>query len=120
MKRTCALAALLTACFSAWCGDVASSYSQKMLLKNWALSRCLAEVYSDENTKADASATAGAYFEFGTLPVEDYDTVKTLVIEFSKKKYGGSVKSEFNTMKCIDLFHSTELDALVTKLLGTR
>ena len=32
------------------------------------------------------------------------------------KPYGGSIKSDFNTMKCIDLFHSKELDQFINKV----
>ena len=119
MKKMTFGVTLLITCFSAWsAGEVGvSRYPQKTLLKNWALSRCLAEVYSDEGTKADANATASAYFEFGVLPVEAYDGVRALISTFSKRKYGGSIKSEFNTMKCIDLFHSNDLDLLATELL---
>lgn len=121
MKKVIFGVTLLTACFSAWSageGGV-SSYPQKTLLKNWALSRCLADAFFDEGTKADANATAGAYFEFGELPVEAYDQVRALIGEFRKRKYGGATKSEFNTMKCIDLFNSNELDSLTTELLDS-
>ena len=96
-------------------GD-ASQYSQKTLLKNWALSRCLGQVYADPKTKEDANATASAYLEFGRQPVEAYDALSELVNKYANQKYTGSVKSEFNTMKCIDLFHSRELEELTGRL----
>ena len=120
-KELCLGLALLTACVPAWsAGSLISDYSQKTLLKNWAFSRCLAEVHSDELTKIDAQATASAYFEFGVLPVEAYDEVSALIDVFANLKYGGETKSEFHTMKCIDLFHSKELDVLLDKLLINR
>ena len=96
-------------------GD-ASKYSQKTLLKNWALSRCLGQVYSDPKTKEDANATASAYLESGRQPVEAYDALSELVNRYANQRYTGSVKSEFNTMKCIDLFHSRELEELTSRL----
>jgi hypothetical protein len=96
-------------------GD-ASKYSQKTLLKSWALSRCLGQVYSDPKTKEDANATASAYLEFGRQPVEAYDVLSELVNKYANQRYTGSVKSEFNTMKCIDLFHSRELEELTGRL----
>lgn len=94
----------------------AATYSQKALLKNWALSRCLAHVYSDARTKADADATASAYLESGRQPLEAYSALSELVNKYANRQYAGSIKSEFNTMKCIDLFQSQELDKLAGKL----
>lgn len=93
-----------------------STYSQKDLLKNWALSACLATVTKDAATKADASATASAYLEFGRQGVEAYDELRKLVAAYAARRYAGSIAGEFNTMKCIDMLHSTELDKLTTRL----
>lgn len=92
-----------------------STYSQKTLLKNWALSICLAQVTQDERTAKDAGSTASAYMEFGKQDLVVYDELRTLVTKYVARRYSGSVPSEFNTMKCIDLFHSKELDRLTTK-----
>jgi hypothetical protein len=96
-------------------GSSTASYSQRDLLKNWALSVCFAKITEDAKTEEDASATASAYLEFGEQPLEAYDEIEELVKKYVNRKYGGSIPSEFNTMKCIDLFHSAELDDLVTK-----
>lgn len=91
------------------------TYSQKTLLKNWALSVCLAEVAPDAKTRDDANATASAYLEFGHQPLEAYDELRPLITQFTSRKYGGSTEGEFNTMKCIDLFHSKALDRIARK-----
>jgi hypothetical protein len=93
----------------------ASTYSQKTLLKNWALSRCLGQVYADGKATEDANASASAYLEFGRQPIEAYEALAVVIGKYANRKYAGSVRSNFNTMKCIDLFHSTELDELVSK-----
>jgi hypothetical protein len=54
--------------------------------------------------------------EFGHQQIEAYDSIRKIVEKFISKKYAGTVASEFNTMKCIDLFHSKELDGLSSKL----
>jgi len=91
------------------------SYSQRDLLKNWALSRCLAAVTNDKETKDDGQATAAAYLEFGKQPIEAYEELDALVEKFAQRKYSGSIPSKFNTMKCIDLFHSKELETVIAK-----
>ncbi len=92
------------------------TYSQKTLLKNWALSACLARVAKDERDRDDANATAGAYLEFGRQPIEAYDSLRKLVDQYAARTYQGSIDSRFDTMKCIDLFHSRELDRLAARL----
>lgn len=91
-------------------------YSQKDLLKNWAFSACLAAVAKDPADRDDANATASAYMEFGHQGTEAYDQLRALAERYATRKYGGSVPSDFNTMKCIDLFHSSELENLARKL----
>lgn len=98
----------------------ASKYSQKTLLKNWALSRCLGKVYVDGKSAEDANASASAYLEFGRQPIQVYEAVSVIVNKYVNKKYAGSLPSEFNTMKCIDLFHSKELDVLSSKYSASK
>lgn len=90
-------------------------YSQKTLLKNWALSRCLSQAYMDENVRADANASASAYLEFGSQPIEVYAELDKLIEKYLHATYKGSITSDFNTMKCIDLFHSAELEFVTDK-----
>lgn len=101
----------------AYLSPMTGTYSQKTLLKNWALSVCLAAVAKDAGDREDANATASAYLEFGRQRIEAYDAVRELALEYASRNYSGSIKSGFNTMKCIDLFHSKKLDGLVTRLV---
>jgi hypothetical protein len=86
------------------------TYSQKTLLKSWALSHCLARVYKDPATKKDANATASAYLEFGHQSLELYEKLSVLVEKYSSQPLSGSVSSDFNTMKCINMLNSKELE----------
>lgn len=95
-------------------------FTQRELLKNWALSVCLAGIAKDPADRDDANATAAGYLEFGRQPIETYAELRALALEFASRKYSakpeiGEVPSELNTMKCIDLFHSKELDKLVRR-----
>jgi hypothetical protein len=91
--------------------------SQKALLKDWALSRCLALSFPDAAIKTDASATAAAYLERGKQPIEAYEALDRLAEQFASRTYTGSSGSSFNTMKCIDLFHSEQLEHLASQLV---
>lgn len=92
-------------------------YPQDMLLKNWALSRCLAKSYDEQAVRNDANATASAYLEYGKQSIEVYNQLDELVDKYVSLTYGGSVRSNFNTMKCIDLYHSKELQQMVLSAL---
>lgn len=95
-------------------------YSQKILLKNWALSVCLAQVAHGVRDRDDANAAASAYLEFGHQPIEAYDALRALARRYATRTYSGSIPASFNTMKCIDLFHSRELDMLADRLAKAR
>jgi hypothetical protein len=93
-----------------------ASYSHQDLLKNWALSTCLAIVATDPALRADANATASAYMEFGHQAPEAYAALRALAGNYAARHYSGSVEGRFDTMKCIDLFHSRELNSLAARL----
>lgn len=114
MKRVVSAVAVIASVIlaRAVCAQTAAELSQKELLKNWALSRCLATVYADPEVRDDASATAAAYLEFGNQPMGAYEALDALVDRYARQKRSGSVPSQFNTMKCIELFRSNELDSL--------
>lgn len=92
-----------------------TQYSQSELLKNWALSHCLALVYKDDVVKNDARATASAYLEYGKQSVEIYHEIDEIAKKYSGLKYNGSISSDFNTMKCIDFIHDRELNELIKR-----
>ena len=116
LRRVGLLMALAVLPLSAFASDI-SKLSQTSILKHWVLSRCISKVYSSAEAKADAEASAAAYLECSKLPIEAFNQGDVLVDAFLAKRYGGSVSSPYNTLKCIDLFQSKELDSLVKKHL---
>jgi hypothetical protein len=86
--------------------------AQATLLKKWALSRCLAKAGADSPPGDDAAKTAAAYLESGTAGIEVYEKLEALARRYLEREYTGSVKSNYNTMKCLDLYDSDELDRL--------
>jgi hypothetical protein len=96
-----------------------AKYSQKELLKNWTLSVCFAIFTKNDKNGRDAGETAASYLEFGKQDLDAYDKLRTLAKKYVNLKYstiGPDFSSELNTMKCIDLFHSKELDDLANQL----
>ncbi|MDR1425189.1 MAG: type VI secretion system amidase immunity protein Tai4 [Azoarcus sp.] len=102
------------------------TYSPRDSLKNWVLSICFANIIKDDgDARHDAAMSAAGYFEFGNIRLEERDELILLVKKYIAKKYSGHFDlgiepAELNTMKCIDLFHSIELDNLVTRMLEDR
>ncbi|PCM44830.1 T6SS amidase immunity protein Tai4 family protein [Marinobacter sp. ANT_B65] len=93
------------------------TYPPETIFKNYALSTCLADAFEDAELRKDASATAAGFLEFGTGPIEAYTEATLMGREFLKKKYHGKAPVEFNTKKCIDFYHSEELDRLVERYI---
>lgn len=91
-----------------------SSADESTLLRDWALARCLGRIQSTEDSREDAYRTASAYLERTSAPLETYEKIDALVATFASKPYSGSIPGSFNTMKCIDLYHSEALEDIVT------
>ena len=95
--------------------DVGLQYSPTQHLKNFALSVCISDGYQSQEVKKDALDAAGGYFELGSFPIEAYEEVEALGKKFLAKEYKGIHGEKLTLMKCIDLFHSEELDQIVKK-----
>ena len=92
------------------------SYSNSVLLKNYALSQCVARAYQSQEVHQDALSVADGYLQFGEVSdVDAYSRVVKLAEKWLKKKYDSQSDQPLNLMKCIDFYHSRELQALLNK-----
>lgn len=109
----CALAMISSACYA----DASTSghYTPVQYLKNYALSSCIADGYQSKEVVNDAVAAANGYKELGGLDIDAYNEVAALVPKFLSKNYMSQSGEKLTAMKCIDFFHSKELDRLVRK-----
>ena len=90
-------------------------YSPIQYLKNFALGTCISDGYKSNEVVKDSSAAAGGYLELGRLPFEAYEEAALLGKKFLEKEYPSKSGEKLTLMKCIDLFHSSELDQLARK-----
>ena len=90
-------------------------YTPVQYLKNYALSACIADGYEAADVIRDASAGANGYMELGSLDIEAYNEALLLGRKFLAKEYMSKRGEKLIIMKCIDLFHSKELDQLARK-----
>jgi hypothetical protein len=90
-------------------------YSPIQYLKNFALSTCIADGYKSDDVVKDSTAAAGGYLELGSFPFEAYEQAAALGKTFLAKDYQGKSGEQLTLMKCIDFFHSKELDRLAKR-----
>lgn len=109
----CSLALVATACY----GDVTirRHYTPVQYLKNYALSSCIANGYQSREVVNDAVAAANGYKELGSLDIDAYNEVAALSLMFLSKNYMSQSGENLIIMKCIDFFHSQDLDRLARK-----
>jgi len=86
------------------------------VFKDMALSRCIGQAYAaDATIKADADGAVSGYVEFNTFDFEHGGkALNALITRFLARHYGSfqGPAVKLNLMKCIDLYHSRELNAL--------
>lgn len=92
-------------------------YSQAALLKNYALSACLADITTDAHLKQEARLAANGYMQFGHQGLEAYETLRAEAKRALSVKATGSVEGDFTVMQCIDFYNSAHLDQVVRGLL---
>ena len=95
--------------------SVRVEYSPIQYLKNFALSTCIADGYKSDDVVKDSTAAAGGYLELGSFPFEAYEAAAALGKTFLAKDYQGKSDEQLILVKCIDFFHSKELDRLAKR-----
>jgi Type VI secretion system (T6SS), amidase immunity protein len=95
--------------------NVRIEYSSMQYLKNFALSTCIADGYKSDEVVKDSLAAASGYLELGHLTVEAYEEAASLGKKYLAKDYQSKSGEKLILMKCIDFFHSKELQQIATK-----
>ena len=116
VKLNVILLALATLCVSPAIAQ--QPYSAEQYLRNYALSTCIAQGYSSKEVKDDAAAAAPGYLEFGDYALAAHKAVRNAGQAFLQKKYPSQSGEPMTLAKCIDFYHSQELDKLVKTFKG--
>lgn len=90
-----------------------AEYTSGQYIKNYALSVCVAKGYNSKQVKDDAAAAARGYLEFGDYSLAAHSAVRKLADQFLAKNYSSQSGEAMVLAKCIDFYHSAELDKLV-------
>jgi hypothetical protein len=113
LSFACSLALVSSACYGG--GTEKKHYTPIQYLKNYALSSCIADGYQSKEVVIDASAGANGYKELGSLDIDAYNKAAILGRKFLAKEYLSQSGEQLILMKCIDFYHSKELDRLARK-----
>jgi hypothetical protein len=114
-KISVVLAFLAAPMVAVQAADARVQYSPAQYLKNFALSQCIADGYKSEEVAKDSLAVAGGYLELGSFPIEAYEEAASLGKKFLAKDYPSKSDAKLTLMKCIDFFHSNELEQVAKK-----
>lgn len=92
-----------------------SKYSPKEFFKNYALSTCIADGFESKDVVSEAAAAARGYLELGEYPLEAHTEATILGRQFLRKEFKSKSGAKLTLMKCIDFYHSQELEELAKK-----
>ncbi|WP_459505312.1 T6SS amidase immunity protein Tai4 family protein [Erwinia amylovora] len=76
------------------------------------------DVYKRQEVKEDAAAAARGYLEFGDYSLAAHTAVRKLGKAFLAKEYTSQSGEPMTLVKCIDFYHSGQLDKLVKEFKG--
>jgi hypothetical protein len=98
-------------------GEPRQVYTQAQYFKNYALTACLGDGLGaiSEKVKIETADVEGAYLELGSFYIESYQEAVELGRTFLAKKYKNKHWKKLTIMKCIDFFHSDELEQLTQR-----
>ncbi|PLK47313.1 T6SS amidase immunity protein Tai4 family protein [Uliginosibacterium sp. TH139] len=114
LALACLCAAASLSCFAS--APERKHYTPAQYLKNYALSACIANGFQSGEVVSDALAAANGYKELGSLDIDAYNDAAALGKAFLTRDYLSHEGSEkLILMKCVDLFHSRELNQLARK-----
>lgn len=84
-----------------------STFSQQEIFIHWIENRCIAKIAETERLKQDANQSAAVWLEYSQLPVDAFNNADKLINEEGKISLSGSVKGEYNVLRCTLIANST-------------
>lgn len=91
-----------------------SSFSQQQIFKSWVQNRCIGKITKNSALIKDANASAAAWLEFSTLPVEKFEKADAIIDNELQEKIGGSVNSPYQVLKCTLIAESDRVQNVFT------
>lgn len=87
--------------------------------KDRALAYCVAQAYKESPAGQDAQKTGGVFLDWTYFDLDANSEIDALIAKYLRRDYRtpveGYADAKFALLKCIDMYHSPELDAMVRK-----
>lgn len=119
-----AVALALSAPLPATCADTISAVNRTNAqnYKDRALAACIATAYKDSPAGQDATITTSVFLEWTYFDLDKgNEATDRLVQTYLARDYSTPVEgyagARFDLLKCLDMYHSKELDAQVAKVV---
>ncbi|USD64482.1 hypothetical protein [Vibrio sp. SCSIO 43136] len=93
---------------------------EKQLIKNYALTTCVATYYKHSKVSEDAIAAMQGYREFSNLPLEIFFKVPELLANSDLKGYRSKKGNTIELAYCLDFAESKKVEALYQQAIATQ
>lgn len=90
-------------------------YNEEQLFRNFAYAACVARAYKSKEVTTDANRAASGYLEFGQIPLDAYQEIQNRIDIWLAKKYISKSGKSLQLMKCIDFYHSGDIQKIYKK-----
>lgn len=98
---------------------IATTRNNAANFKDRALAYCIAQAYKDSPAGRDAKRTGGVFLNWTYYDLAANSEIDALITKFLSRDYStpieGYADAEFALLKCIDMYHSSELYGLIRK-----
>ena len=89
-----------------------SSFTQRQIFSHWVENRCIGKITGDEALVSDANASAAAWLEVSSLPVEAFEKADAAIDKRLKEPLTGSTKATYNILKCTLIASSDDVQKI--------
>lgn len=117
MNRAAALAAAAGMLFFGACA--AAKPSERSLLTDWAISRCVARAAAPQPFADDAKRSAAALLERGGSGVEIYQKIDAAIDRYRQQPATGSTGGSYAMLQCLEFSRDPALTAIIGPASGT-
>ncbi|MDQ2311063.1 T6SS amidase immunity protein Tai4 family protein [Pluralibacter gergoviae] len=92
-----------------------SSFTQQQIFTHWVENRCIGKITADKALVSDANASAAAWLEVSSLPVEVFEKADAAIDKGLKEPLTGSTHYSYNVLKCTLIAQSRDIQHLYSQ-----
>ncbi|KMK08323.1 hypothetical protein ABW07_13235 [Pluralibacter gergoviae] len=92
-----------------------SSFTQQQIFTHWVENRCIGKITADKALVSDANASAAAWLEVSSLPVEVFEKADAAIDKGLKEPLTGSTHYSYNVLKCTLIAQGRDIQSIYSK-----